>query len=63
MMWTGLGLAVAFGLNIFSKKEKEKADLYKEARSKVNQETLEDKIRQEVAEEEEKKKVKIKVVK
>ena len=62
MMWTGLGLALAFGLDMFSKDQKRRADAYKEARQKINQETLEDKIKKEVQEEEEKKKVKIKVV-
>lgn len=61
MMWTGLGLASAFGLDMVSKDQKRRADAYKAARQKINQETLEDKIKKEV-EEEEKKKVKIKVV-
>ena len=53
MMWTGLGLAAAFGLDIFSKAEKKKADAYKEARKKVQQESIEEQARKEVAEEEE----------
>lgn len=64
MMWTGLGLAGAFGLDIVSKKEKEKADAYKEARKDVQQESIRDKAKREVeAEEEEKRKVTIKVTK
>lgn len=62
MMWTGIGLAGAFGLDIFSKNQKRKADEYKIARSKIKSETLEEKIRKEVEEEEEQR-VKIKVTK
>lgn len=51
MMWTGLGLAGAFGLDIVSKKEKEKADAYKEARKKAKQESIEEKAKREVDEE------------
>lgn len=64
MMWTGLGLCGAFGLDLVSKKEKEKADAYKEARKDVQQESIRDKAKREVeAEEEEKRKVTIKVTK
>ena len=61
MMWTGLGLCSAFGLDLVAKKEKEKADAYKSARKNVEQETIQEQAKREV--EEEKKKVKIKVVK
>lgn len=53
MMWTGLGLATAFGLDIVSKQQKRKADAYKEARKKVQQETLEEQIKKEVEAEQE----------
>ena len=63
MMFGGLGLLGAFGLDMTSKNFKAKADAYKKALEKVDQETLEDKIRQEVLEEQEKKTVKIKIKK
>lgn len=52
MMWTGLGLAGAFGLDIVSKKQKEKADAYKEARSKANEDTIKEQAKREFEEEE-----------
>lgn len=52
MMWTGLGLAAAFGLDLFSKAEKRKADAYKNARAKVQEESIEEQAKKEVAEEE-----------
>jgi len=61
MMWTGLGLCSAFGLDLVSKSEKKKADTYKEARKAIKQESIEEQARREVMEEE-KKTVKIKVV-
>lgn len=60
MMWTLLGLCGAFGLDIVSKKEKEQADAYKEARKSIRQESIEEQAKREV--EEEKQKVKIKVI-
>lgn len=51
MMWTGLGLASAFGLDIISKKQKANADAYKEARAEIKQETIKEKAKREVEEE------------
>lgn len=51
MMWTGLGLAAAFGLDIVSKEEKKKADAYKNARAKVKEDSIEEEARKEVEEE------------
>lgn len=51
MMWTGLGLCVAFGFNIFSNVEKKNADAYKEARKKIKQESIEEQARREVQKE------------
>lgn len=48
MMWGGLGLAGAFGLDIVSKKEKEKADAYKEARDEANKEDIKEQAKKEV---------------
>jgi len=61
MMWTGLGLAGAFGLDMVSKDQKRKADTIKEIRNEVKSDTFREQIKQEF--EEETKKVKIKVVK
>ena len=52
MLWTGLGLAGAFGLDIVSKKEAEKADAYKEARAEAQKETIKEQAKKEVEEEE-----------
>lgn len=52
MMWTGLGLVAAFGCDIFSMQEKKKADAYKEARKKVQEESIEEQAKKEVEEEE-----------
>lgn len=51
MMWTGLGLAGAFGLDIVSKNMKKKADAYKNARAKVQEESIEEQAKKEVEEE------------
>ena len=51
MMWCGLGLAAAFGLDIVSKNLKEKADAYKEARADATKETIKEKAKKEVEEE------------
>lgn len=51
VLWTGAGLCVAFGLDLTSKSEKRKADAYKTARAKVEQETIEEKAKREVEEE------------
>jgi hypothetical protein len=51
MMWGGLGLAGAFGLDMVSQKEKEKADAYKKAIADIQKETLEEKVRKEIQEE------------
>ena len=60
MLWGGLGLCGAFGLDVASKSFKTKADLYKEALGEVGKDKLKEQIAQEI--EEEKKKVKIKVI-
>lgn len=51
MMWTGLGLASAFGLDMISKEMKKKADAYKTARAKVKEETIEEQAKKEVEQE------------
>lgn len=51
MMWTGLGLCAAFGLDMVSKEMKKKADAYKDARAKVKEETIEEQAKKEVEEE------------
>lgn len=61
MLFGGIGLCGAFGLDLVSKSFKTKADLYKEAIGEVTKDKLKEQIAQEV--EEEKRKVKIKVVK
>lgn len=53
MMWSGLGLAGAFGLDIVSKKEKEKADAYKEARAKAQEDNIKEQAKREFEAEEE----------
>lgn len=61
MLFGGIGLLGAFGLDIVSKQVfKVRADLYKDAIGEVKKDTLKDKIEREVAEE--KQKVKIKVI-
>lgn len=60
MLWGGLGLLGAFGLDITSKHFKKLADMYKDAIGEVKKNNLKEQIQREV--EEEKKKVKIKVV-
>lgn len=61
MLFGLIGLLGAFGLDLTSKSFQTKADLYKEALGDVQKDNLKEKIQQEV--EEEKKKVKIKVIK
>lgn len=61
MLFGGIGLCGAFGLDLVSKSFKVKADLYKEAIGEVKTEKLKEQIQREV--EEEKKKIKIKVTK
>ena len=61
MLFGGIGLCGAFGLDLISKSFKTKADLYKEAIGEVTKDKLKEHIAQEV--EEEKRKVKIKVIK
>ncbi|MBO7716028.1 MAG: hypothetical protein J6S85_20860 [Methanobrevibacter sp.] len=61
MLFGGIGLCGAFGLDLVSKSFKTKADLYKEAIGEVQKSTLKEQIQQEVNEE--KMKVKIKVTK
>lgn len=51
MMWTGLGICGAFGLDLVSKDQKRKADAYKTARAKVQEESIEEKAKKEVEEE------------
>lgn len=60
MLFGGIGLLGAFGLDLTSKNFKTKADLYKEAIGNVKKDNLKEQIQREVAEE--KQKVKIKVV-
>lgn len=55
MLWGGLGLLGAFGLDVVSKQNKIKADTYKKALADVKQETLEEKVRKEIEEENKKK--------
>ena len=61
MLWGGLGLLGAFGLDITSKHFKKMADLYKDAIGEVKTDKLKEQIKEEV-EQEKKTKVKIKVV-
>ena len=65
MFFGSMGIAAALGLEVVSKKNKEKADAYQEAIKKVRGEIIEDEVRtqtlNEVLEEEEKRKVKIKI--
>lgn len=61
MMFGGLGLLGAFGLDMTSKSMKNKADAYKKALEKVTQESLEEQAKQELETELTKKVVKIKV--
>lgn len=61
MLFGGIGLCSAFGLDLTSKSFKAKADLYKEAIGEVKRDKLKEQIQQEV--EQEKMKVKIKVTK
>ena len=61
MLFGGIGLCGAFGLDLTSKSFKAKADLYKEAIGEVKRDKLKEQIQQEV--EQEKMKVKIKVTK
>ena len=60
MLFGGIGLATAFGLDLTSKEMKKRADLYRDAIGEVNKDTLKERIEKEV--EEEKKKVRIKVI-
>lgn len=54
MLWGGLGILSAFGLDIASGTFKKKADAYKEAIDEVKRESVLDKARKQVAEEEKK---------
>lgn len=51
MLFGGLGILGAFGLDIVSKNMKAKADMYKQALSKVKNDTIEKQIAREVMEE------------
>ena len=51
MLFTGLGLAAAFGFDIWSREEKKQADAYQKARADIKQETIEEQARREVQEE------------
>lgn len=55
MLWGGLGLCGAFGFDLLSKNCKKKADAYKEALSKVKQESIEEEAKREVEKEQEQK--------
>ena len=61
MLFGGIGLIGAFGLDLTSKAFKRKADLYKEAIGDVTKDKLKEQIAKEVEEEQTKVKVKIKV--
>lgn len=61
MLFGGIGICGACGLDLTSKSFKAKADLYKEYIGDVKKETLKEQIQREV--EEEKQRVKVKVVK
>ena len=61
MLWGGLGLLGAFGLDITSRHFKKVADTYKELIGEVKGDNLKEQIKKEI-EEEKKTKVKIKVV-
>jgi len=63
MMFGGLGLLGAFGLDMTSKSFKVKADLYKKSLEKVKVDTLEEQIKEEIAQEMASKTVKVKVKK
>ena len=51
MLYGGLGLLGAFGLDLVSKSYKKKADMYKEAFDKVRGETIEEEIKKNIEEE------------
>ncbi len=51
MMWTGLGLAGAFGLDLVSKDQKRKADTIKEIRNEAEKDSFKEKIKKEYEEE------------
>lgn len=51
MFYGGLGLMGAFGLDMVSKSNKNKADMYKEAIKKVRGEKMEDEVRKEIEQE------------
>lgn len=52
VLFTAIGLCVAFGFDIASWKFQREANAYKEARKKVKSESIEDKARREVEQEE-----------
>ena len=54
-LWTGLGLCSAFGFYLFSTVNERNANSYKNARAKVKEETIEEKAKREVENEERKK--------
>ena len=51
MLYGGIGLVVAFGLDLTSKKYKEKADAYANALNKAKGTTIEEEAMKEVARE------------
>ena len=53
MMWTGLGICGAFGLDLVSKDQRRKADAYKVARAKVKEDSIEEQAKKEVEKEQE----------
>lgn len=59
MFFGGLGLLGAMGLDIVSNNYKKKADLYKEQRSKVLGSNIEEEIRKEILEENDKKHISV----
>lgn len=59
MLFGGIGLCGAFGLDLTSKAFQARADLYKEAINENRKDTLKEQIKQEVAEEQVKVKVKV----
>ena len=47
MMWTGLGLCGAFGLDLVSKDQKRKADTIKEVRNETEKDSFKERIKKE----------------
>lgn len=52
VLWTALGLCAAFGFDVASWKFQKEADAYRDARKKVKSESIEEKAKREVEQEE-----------